>query len=326
MNLNPTTGTFLAIVVLTLGITAWAARRTRTRSEFYTAGGRITAFQNGWAIAGDFLSASTFLGITALYFSSGVDAALLLVGSLMGWPILLCLFGERLRNLGKYTFADVCSVRLSMRPIRLMAASGSLIVILLYLVAQVVGAGSLVATIFGMSFERAVIIIGGLVIIYVTFGGMLATTWVQIVKAVLLVFGLSALSWLALSRFDFDLSRLVDEAVARHPEGAAILSPGLAIGSALGMLSVALSVAFGPAGLPHILMRFFTVHDARAARRSVFYASIIICYAFLLVTVLGFAAAALLYGEQQFLAPTASCWVARTWQSCTCRCSSVGHT
>lgn len=300
MTIDPAQLTFFAFVLVTLGITVWAARRTKTRSEFYTAGSSITAGQNGWAIAGDYLSAATLLGVTALYFSSGFDASLYLVGSLMGWPILLCLMGERLRNLGRYTLADVCSIRLSVRPMRTTAACGSLLVILVYLIAQMVGAGSLIATLFGMSFERAVIVIGVLVIIYVIFGGMLATTWVQITKAALLVAGVTALALLTLSKFDFDISALLQAAQSNHPRGAAIMSPGLAIGSSFALFSLFLSVAFGPAGLPHVLMRFFTVPDAHAARRSVFYASAIITYAFILIGILGYGAAALLYARPEY--------------------------
>lgn len=187
---------FVVFVAATLGITYWASKRTRSRSDYYTAGGNITGFQNGLAMAGDFMSAASFLGISALVYTSGYDGLIYSLGFLVGWPMILFLIAERLRNLGRYTFADVASYRLQQKPIRTLSACGSLVVVALYLIAQMVGAGKLIQLLFGLDYHIAVVLVGILMVLYVLFGGMLATTWVQIIKAVLLPFGASfILSW-----------------------------------------------------------------------------------------------------------------------------------
>lgn len=291
---------FLGFVAATLGITWWAARRTRTAHDFYAAGGNITGLQNGLAIAGDFMSAATFLGISALIFGSGFDGLIYTVGGLAGWPLVLFLLSERLRNLGKYTFADAVSMRLSAVPMRCLAASGSLVAVVLYLLAQMVGAGKLIEVLFGLQYEAAVVTVGLLMMVYVSFGGMIATTWVQIIKAVMLLAGGTLLVGLVLSRFDFSLEQLLGEAVARHPRGENMLLPGGLVDDPLSVISLGTALMFGTAGLPHILMRFFTVPDAREARRSVFFATGFIGYFYVLTFIIGFGAVALVTGDPRF--------------------------
>ncbi|MGL4276259.1 MAG: sodium:solute symporter family transporter, partial [Morganella morganii] len=217
---------FLVFVGLTLYITYWAAKRTRSRAEYYTAGGKITGFQNGLAIAGDFMSAASFLGISALVYTSGYDGLIYSIGFLIGWPVILFLIAERLRNLGRYTFADVVSYRLKARPIRVLSASGSLVVVALYLIAQMVGAGKLIELLFGLNYIVAVVLVGILMVFYVLFGGMLATTWVQIIKAVLLLAGASFMALMVMKAVDFNFNTLFKDAVAVHKNGLAIMSPG----------------------------------------------------------------------------------------------------
>ncbi len=281
---------FFTFVAATLGITWWAARRTKTAKDYYAAGGGITGFQNGLAIAGDYMSAASFLGISALVFSSGYDGLIYSIGFLVGWPIILFLLAERLRNLGKYTFSDVASYRLQQRPIRLMAACGSLAVVLLYLIAQMVGAGKLIQLLFGLPYEYAVVMVGILMVIYVSVGGMLATTWVQIIKACLLLGGATFLSFLVLYHQNFSITGLFDQAIAVHSKGPAIMSPGTLVSDPVSAISLGLALMFGTAGLPHILMRFFTVPDAKQARRSVFYATGFIGYFYILTFIIGFGA------------------------------------
>ncbi len=281
---------FLLFVSGTLVITWWAARRTRTASEYYAAGGGITGFQNGLAIAGDYMSAASFLGISALVYTSGFDGLFYSIGFLVGWPIILFLLAERLRNLGRYTFADVASYRLQQRPVRLMSACGSLAVVLLYLIAQMVGAGKLIQILFGMPYELAVVLVGILMVIYVSAGGMLATTWVQIIKACMLLSGATFLAFMVLYKSGFSLNNLFSEAVAVHEKGMAIMAPGTLVSDPVSAISLGLALMFGTAGLPHILMRFFTVPDARQARRSVFYATGFIGYFYILTFVIGFGA------------------------------------
>lgn len=298
----PAISMFLLFVGATLGITYWAARRTKTTKDFYVAGNSITGLQNGLAIAGDYMSAASFLGISALVFSSGFDGLIYSIGFLVGWPIILFIMAERLRRLGKYTFVDVAAYRLEQKPVRTMAAFGSLATVLLYLIAQMVGAGQLIEVLFGLSYSTAVIIVGVLMVLYVTFGGMLATTWVQIIKAVLLLSGASLMSFLVLRHVGFDLSTLFSQAIAVHAKGAAIMAPGTLVKDPVSAVSLGLALMFGTAGLPHILMRFFTVKDAKQARASVFYATGFIGYFYVLTFLIGFGAIVLVGTNPAFLA------------------------
>ncbi|MCQ9424995.1 cation acetate symporter [Pseudomonas sp. LJDD11] len=283
-------GMFVVFVLFTLGVTRWAALRTRSASDFYTAGGGITGLQNGLAIAGDMISAASFLGISAMIFMVGYDGLLYSLGVVAAWPIILFLIAERLRNLGKYTFADVVSYRLQQTPIRITAAFGTLIVALMYLMAQMVGAGKLIELLFGISYLQAVLLVGVLMVCYVTFGGMLATTWVQIIKAVMLLSGASFMAFMVLRHFNFSTEAMFAGAAAVHAKGAAIMAPGGMLSSPIDTLSLAVGMMFGTAGLPHILMRFFTVKDAREARKSVLYATGFIGYFYLLLIAIGFGA------------------------------------
>jgi len=297
----PAIAMFLVFIAGTMGITWWAARRTRTTADFYTAGGSITGFQNGLAIAGDYLSAASFLGIAGMVYVSGFDGMIYAIGFLFGWPVVMFLIAERLRNLGRYNFADVTSFRLKQTPMRVLAASASLLIIALYLIAQMVGAGKLIVLLFGLNYNVAVIIVGSLMMIYVTFGGMTATTWVQIIKAVLMLFGATLMAFLVLALFNFSPEALLAEAVRVHPTGAEIMAPGAQVSSnPLNALSLGLGLAFGTAGLPHILMRFFTVSNAQEARKSVIYASSFIGYFYLLTFIIGFGAVALLVRHPEF--------------------------
>lgn len=286
----PAISMFFIFVVMTLLITVWAARRTKSTSDFYTAGGGITGFQNGLAIAGDYMSAATLLGFTAMIYMSGVDAYIYMVAFFAGWPIILFLMAERLRNLGKFTFVDITSYRLNQRKIRIMAAISSLIVVCFYLVAQMVGAGQLIRLLFGLEYTLALFIVGGLMIVYVTFGGMVATTWVQIIKACLLLFGGTCVMLLAFSQFDFSYDKLITEASAAHSLGDRLVNPGSLLADPITAISMGLGLMFGTAGLPHILMRFFTVSNAKEARKSVLYASVFIAYFFNVIAIMGVAA------------------------------------
>jgi cation/acetate symporter len=292
---------FAAFVALTLLITAWAARRTRSAADFYAAGGGITGLQNGIAIAGDFMSAASFLGISALVFTAGFDGLLYSIGFLVGWPIIMFLMAERLRNLGKYSIADVASFRLSAVPVRSFAATSTLVVVMFYMIAQMVGAGQLIQLLFGLPYTTAVAIVGVLMILYVTFGGMIATTWVQIIKAVLLLGGASWMAVAALAHFGFSLNAMFDAAVAVHPKHAAILRPGIQYKDPVSIISLGIALMFGTAGLPHILMRFFTVPNARAARSSVFYATSLIGYFYILTFVIGFAAISMVGSDPAYV-------------------------
>ncbi|CAI1961500.1 Acetate transporter ActP [Serratia ficaria] len=291
---------FVLFVGATLYITYWASKRTRSRQDYYTAGGRITGLQNGLAIAGDFMSAASFLGISALVYTSGYDGLIYSIGFLIGWPIILFLIAERLRNLGRYTFADVASYRLKQKPIRTLSACGSLVVVALYLIAQMVGAGKLIQLLFGLNYHVAVILVGILMVLYVLFGGMLATTWVQIIKAVLLLAGASFMALMVMKSVNFDFNTLFTEAVKVHPKGIAIMSPGGLVSDPISALSLGLALMFGTAGLPHILMRFFTVSDAKEARKSVFYATGFIGYFYILTFIIGFGAILLVSGNPAF--------------------------
>ncbi|MCL2898200.1 cation/acetate symporter ActP [Brenneria tiliae] len=291
---------FLLFVGATLYITYWASKRTRSRSDYYTAGGNITGFQNGLAIAGDYMSAASFLGISALVYTSGYDGLIYSLGFLVGWPIILFLIAERLRNLGRYTFADVASYRLGQRPIRSLSACGSLVVVALYLIAQMVGAGKLIELLFGLNYHIAVVLVGILMVMYVMFGGMLATTWVQIIKAVLLLFGATFMAVMVMKSVNFSFDSLFKQAMAVHPQGAAIMSPGGLVSDPISALSLGLGLMFGTAGLPHILMRFFTVSDAKEARKSVFYATGFMGYFYFLTFIIGFGAILLVSANPDF--------------------------
>lgn len=294
---------FLLFVLSTLVITYWAARQMKSASDFYAAGGNITGFQNGLAIAGDYMSAASFLGISALVFASGFDGLIYSIGFLVGWPIILFLIAERLRNLGKFTFADVASYRLEQKPIRTLAATGSLTVVIIYLIAQMVGAGKLIQLLFGLDYSYAVIFVGIMMILYVSFGGMLATTWVQIIKAILLLSGASFMAFMVLLMFDFSFEALFSKAVEVHASGISIMAPGGFISSPIDAISLGLALMLGTAGLPHILMRFFTVSDAKEARKSVFYATGFIGYFYILTFVIGFGAIVLVSTNPEFLDP-----------------------
>ncbi len=286
--------TFLAFVLITLLITWWAARRTHSRKEFYAAGGNIPAWQNGIAISGDFLSAATFLGMTSLLYFNGIDGLLLIVGVIATWPIILFMIAERLRNLGRYTFIDVIAFRLAARPIKIVAALSSLAVVVFYLLGQLVGAGKLIQLLFGLDYVYAVVLVSTLMILYVTFGGMLATTWVQFIKALVLIFGGSVIAALLLIEFQFDIGRIFQDAIAVHPMRSDLLAPGGWLSDPISVLSVGLTSLLGFIGLPHILMRIFTVKDARAARQSAFYAISIIAYFNFIIIFIGFAAVSLI--------------------------------
>lgn len=292
---------FIIFISITLGITYWAAKKTRSASDFYTAGGNISGLQNGLAIAGDYMSAASFLGISGLVFASGFDGLIYSIGFLVGWPVILFLLAERLRNLGKYTFTDAVSFRLQAVPIRSLAACGTLAVVILYLIAQMVGAGKLIQILFGLPYSVAVFIVGLLMICYVTFGGMLATTWVQTIKAILLLFGATFLALAVLNQFEFSFNALFTEAISSHRLGEAIMSPGGLISDPVSAISLGLALMFGTAGLPHILMRFFTVKDAKQARSSVFFATSFIGYFYILTFVIGFGAIVMLTNNPSFL-------------------------
>jgi len=291
---------FLIFVVATLGITYWAARRTKTAKDFYTAGGGITGFQNGLAIAGDYMSAASFLGISGLVYLKGFDGLIYSIGFLVGWPIILFLVAEQLRNLGKYTFSDVASYRLKQTPIRTLAASGSLATVALYLIAQMVGAGQLIQILFGLDYAYAVVMVGILMILYVTFGGMLATTWVQIIKAVLLLSGATFMAVMIMYKVGFSFESLFAKAVELKKSDA-IMAPGGLVSDPISAISLGIALMFGTAGLPHILMRFFTVSDAKEARKSVFFATGFIGYFYILTFIIGFGAIVLLTGDSEYL-------------------------
>ncbi len=292
---------FLIFVGGTLMITYWAAKRTKTAKDFYTAGGGITGFQNGMAIAGDYMSAASFLGISGLVYMAGYDGLIYSIGFLVGWPIILFLVSERLRNLGKYTFADVAAYRLKQAPIRTLAAFGSIVTVVLYLIAQMVGAGKLIQLLFGLPYEVAVVLVGALMILYVTFGGMLATTWVQIIKAILLLSGATFMAIAVLSHFGFSLEAMFAAAVKVHAKGDAIMAPGGLVSDPISAISLGIALMLGTAGLPHILMRFFTVSDAKEARKSVFYATGFIGYFYILTFIIGFGAIIMVLNNPAYL-------------------------
>ena len=306
---------FGVFVVATLWITKWAAGRTKSASDFYTAGGGITGFQNGLAIAGDYMSAASFLGISAAVMANGFDGLIYSIGFLVGWPIITFLMAERLRNLGKFTFADVAGYRFQQTPIRAFAASGTLVVVAFYLIAQMVGAGALIKLLFGLEYWVAVVLVGVLMMVYVLFGGMTATTWVQIIKAVLLLSGVTFMAIAVLSQYGFSPEALFAKGVevktqiaasgGKSPEEAAaaglsIMGPGGFVKDPISAISFGMALMFGTAGLPHILMRFFTVPDAKEARKSVFWATTWIGYFYVLIFIIGFGAITLVLTNPEY--------------------------
>ena len=286
---------FLLIVALTLAVTWWAARRTRSTREFYAAGRSVGAFQNGLALAGDYMSAASFLGIAGLVALRGYDGMIYATGWLVGWPALMFLIAEPVRNLGKFTFADVVAFRLRPVPVRIASACGGILTVLFYTIAQMVGAGNLITLMFGIQYDWAVAGVGAVMLAYVLFGGMIATTWVQVIKAVLLLFGVSLLTAMVLAQFEFSPARLYEAVASRY--GQTALEPGGLVTDPVDAVSLGLALMLGLLGLPHILMRFYTVPDARAARASVLYATGFIGYFYLIIPIVGFGASALVGRE-----------------------------
>jgi cation/acetate symporter len=283
---------FFLIVAVTLVITYFAAKKTKTSSEFYAAGRSVSALQNGFALAGDYMSAASFLGISGMVALKGYDGMIYATGWLVGWPALMFLVAEPLRNLGKFTFADVVAFRLRQKPVRIAAAVGGILTVLFYTIAQMVGSGQLIALMFPvLDYTVAEILVGVVMLAYVLFGGMLATTWVQIIKAGLLLFGVTLLTVLVMNRFGWDPGALYTAVAGKY--GQTMLEPGGLITSPLEAISLGLALMFGLLGLPHILMRFYTVPDARAARKSVLYATGLIGYFYLIIPIVGFGAAVL---------------------------------
>ena len=306
---------FGGFVILTLFITKWAAAKTKSAADFYTGGGGISGFQNGLAIAGDYMSAASFLGISAAVMATGYDGLIYSIGFLVGWPVVTFLMAERLRNLGKFTFADVAGYRFQQTPIRIFAASGTLVVVAFYLIAQMVGAGALIKLLFGLDYWLAVVIVGALMMVYVLFGGMTATTWVQIIKACLLLAGVSFMAFMVMAQYGFSPEALFAEGVkvrtgiaANGGKGAeeaakiglAIMGPGGFVKDPISAISFGMALMFGTAGLPHILMRFFTVPDAKQARKSVLWATTWIGYFYVLIFIIGFGAITLVLTNPEF--------------------------
>ncbi|MBN3786336.1 cation acetate symporter [Burkholderia sp. Ac-20353] len=294
---------FLFFVALTLGITYWASHRNRSVSQFYTAGGSVTPLQNGFALAGDYMSASSFLGAVGMMAGSGYDSIIYGVGTLIGWPILLFLVAEPLRNLGRFTLADVVAFRLEERPVRILAAVNSLVIVLFYLVIQLVGAGKLIQLLFGVPYMVAMLAVGALVLVYVLIGGMLATTWVQIVKAVLMLVIGTYLAFTVLQATGFSANRLIGAVVQSHPAGAAVLAPSRLVTDPVDAISLGMSLIFGMVGLPHILSRLFTVRDGAAARQSAFYATGLIAWFYTAVVVIGAGAIVFVLRNPAFVDP-----------------------
>ncbi len=308
-------GMFGVFVLFTLWITKWAASRTKSAADFYTAGGGITGFQNGLAIAGDYMSAASFLGISAAVMATGFDGLIYSIGFLVGWPVVTFLLAERLRNLGKFTFADVAAFRFAQTPVRVFAASGTLVVVAFYLIAQMVGAGQLIKLLFGLDYMVAVLLVGVLMMVYVLFGGMTATTWVQIIKAIMLLGGATFMAFMVMAEFGFSPEAMFAKSVqiktdlaaqsGKSPEEAAkigfsIMGPGGFVKDPISAISFGMALMFGTAGLPHILMRFFTVPNAKEARKSVFWATTWIGYFYILIFIIGFGAITLVLTNPEF--------------------------
>ncbi len=300
---------FMIFVGATLFITKWAAKQTTNTNDFYTAGGGISGFQNGLAIAGDYMSAASFLGISAMVFMSGFDGLLYSLGFMVGWPIVLFLIAERLRNLGKFNLSDVVSFRLAEKPVRTLAAVSSLVVVAFYLIAQMVGAGQLIKLLFGLNYNIAVVIVGLLMMAYVMFGGMLATTWVQIIKVVILLSAATFMAFMVMKGVGFSFTEMFTQAIqvfskvhdVTLDQAGAIMGPGKLAANPVDAISLGLALMFGTAGLPHILMRFFTVKDAKEARKSVVVATGFIGYFYLLTFIIGFGAILYVSNNPQFL-------------------------
>ncbi len=292
---------FVVFVAITLAITYWASGRTRSAADYYTASGQVTSFQNGLALAGDLISAGAFLGLSGLIFATGFDGLVYAVGYTMGYPLIVFFLADQLRRLGKYTYSDVLAFRLAQRPVRTLAAFSSLSIVAFYLIAQLVGAGQLIQLLFGLPYLYAVISVGALMICYVMFGGMVATTWVQVIKAVMLLITATFTALLVLSAFGFSYDALIAKAVAVHPKHAAILQPQMFAATPVSTLSLGIALFFGAAGLPHLLMRVFTVPDARAARMSVFYGCTMVAFFFSLIFIIGFGGLALVKSSPQYL-------------------------
>ena len=293
-------GMFLLFVAFTLYVTWWASKSTKTSSTFYNAGGQITGAQNGLAIAGDFMSAASFLGITGLMYVGGFDGLILSLGAFGAWPVFMFLFAKRVRNLGNFTFIDVISQRLDRDPIRLVTAFSTILIVIMYLIAQMVGAGTLIQLLFGLPYEWALLLVSVLVLAYVAFGGMLATTWVQIIKAGLLLTGVTLISALLLADSGFSFSNLLGKATANHPSGEGILRAGSIFDDPVQILTIQVSMLFGTVGLPHILMRLFTVPNMNQAKLSAYYASLFIGYFYIALLVLGFGSIAYVAGNPEF--------------------------
>ena len=287
---------FGGVVALTLGVTYFASKRVSSATDFWAAGRGLTGAQNGFAIAGDYMSAASFLGIAGLIFLFGFDGFLYSVGFLVAFLTVLFLLAERMRNSGKYTIADVLSFRMNEKPARAAAALGTLSVVAFYLIAQMVGAGVLIQALVGIDFWLAVVLTGGFMIIYIVAGGMLATSWVQIIKAILLMSATIVLSLFVLGKVGWNPLDLFRDARAEHSAGQKYLEPGLFLSSPIDTISLGIGLVLGTAGLPHILMRFFTVPDAKAARSSVMWAVCLIGVFYVLTTCLGFGARAILGG------------------------------
>src|SRR5512140_875599 len=284
---------FLGIVAITLGITYWAAKRTRSTKEFYAAGRSVSALQNGLALSGDYMSAASFLGIAGLVSLKGYDGMIYATGWLVGWPALMFLVAEPLRNLGKFTFADVVAFRLRQTPVRIASAIGGILTVLFYTIAQMVGSGNLIALMFGIPYAGAEIIVGVVMLAYVLFGGMLATTWVQIIKALLLLAGVTFLTLLVFIHVGGPTDLYAKVA---STYGQKMLEPGALAQNPLEAVSLGLALMLGLLGLPHILMRFYTVPAAKAARKSVLYATGLIGYFYIIIPIVGFGASVLIPG------------------------------
>jgi len=296
---------FVAIVGLTLYVTYLASKRTNSASEFYTAGGGLTGWQNGIAIAGDYLSAASFLGIAGAIALNGFDGFFYSIGYLVAYLVVLYIVAEPLRNLGKYTLADMITARFNQQKIRGAAAISTLTIVLFYMIAQLVGAGALIQLLLGIDYWMAVLLVGIMMTTYVLWGGMAATSWVQIIKAVLLMIGTIMISFLVLMKFDFNIMKMFTDMKSVTPAGEAYLNPGVKYTNGLDTMSMMIALVFGTAGLPHILMRFFTVKDAKTARSSVVYATWIVGIFYILTIFLGFGAAAFV-GSEKIVAANAA--------------------
>ncbi|MGX8176816.1 solute symporter family protein [Exiguobacterium artemiae] len=296
---------FAAIVGLTLVITYFAARKTKTANDFYTADGGLTGAQNGMAIAGDYMSAASFLGIAGMIALAGFDGFFYSIGFLVAYLVVLYLVAEPLRNLGKYTMADMIAARFNASKVRGVAAMNSIVISIFYMIAQLVGAGALIELLLGIPYTTSVIIVGILMTVYVVFGGMTATSWVQIIKAVLLMAGTAVISFMVFAKFDFSIMKMFSEVKQATPLGDSFLNPGNKFKLPLDTISLNLALVLGTAGLPHILIRFFTVKDAPTARKSVVYATWIIGAFYILTIFLGFGAAAFV-GSEDIIAANAA--------------------